>query len=180
MQASGRFTRRGLGLLALAAMLPGCGFSPIYARSAPGTAGPAEAGMAAINVGLIPERTGQELRQALQARLNRGSSGVAQRYDLVATYALVGEPIGIQQDASITRVRLIGSSVWTLTAQDPLRTTLASGNARVLDGYNIIDQQYFAADMESEEVERRMAEALADQIAVQLAIYFKRHAPAAG
>ena len=33
-----------------------------------------------------------------------------------------------------------------------------------MDGFNIIDEQYFAADLENEAVQRRLAEALADQI----------------
>ncbi len=163
----------------LSAALPGCGFSPIYARGPGGMAGPAEMGLAAITVGPMPERLGQELRQALQSRLELGASGVARQFDLMVSLALSGEPIAIQQDSSVTRIRLIASASWTLNAQDPLRSTLSSGSARTLDGYNIINQQYFAADQENDAVQHRMMGALADQITLQLAGYFKRRAAAA-
>ena len=44
---------------------------------------------------------------------------------------------------------------------------------------NILDSQYFALDLENEAVQKRVAEALADQIAIQLAAYFRRRAAAA-
>ena len=65
-------------------------------------------------------------------------------------------------------------------AQTPERTTLTSGFARDIDGYNIIDQQYFAADLENQVVTQRIAAALADQITMQLAAYFSRNAQVAG
>ena len=59
---------------------------------------------------------------------------------------------------------MIGSATWTLVAQDPGRTRLTSGSAKAVDAINIFDAQYFAADLENEAVQRRLAEALADQI----------------
>ena len=41
-----------------------------------------------------------------------------------------------------------------------------------MDGINIFDTQYFAADLENEAVQRRLADALADQITLQLAAFF--------
>jgi LPS-assembly lipoprotein len=52
---------------------------------------------------------------------------------------------------------------------------LTSGTARAVDGYNVIDQQYFASDLESEAVQRRMVEAIAEQITLQVAMYFRQH-----
>ncbi|MBV9811801.1 MAG: hypothetical protein JO326_03565, partial [Acetobacteraceae bacterium] len=71
------------------------------------------------------------------------------------------------------------SANWTLLAQTPQRTTVASGFARDVDGFNIINGQYFAADLENDTVQRRIAEALADRIAEQLAAYFSRQQVAA-
>src|SRR6185312_11124606 len=42
-------------------LLAGCGFHPLYGSPGDGTAGPAEAGLSQISVGLIPERGGQLL-----------------------------------------------------------------------------------------------------------------------
>jgi LPS-assembly lipoprotein len=43
-----------------------------------------------------------------------------------------------------------------------------------MDAFNVLDQQYFAADLNTEQVQRRLASSVADQIAVQLAAFFRR------
>ena len=126
---------------------------PAGPGAAPGAAGPAGNGR---------ERRGAPLRS-----VGRRS-------------AIAGEGIAIQPDSTATRIRTIGSANWTLIAQDPGRTRLTSGSARAVDGLNIFDAQYFAADLENEAVQRRLAEALADQITIQLAAYFRRRATASG
>jgi LPS-assembly lipoprotein len=163
----------GAGLLSLA----GCGFQPIYAKGPEG--GGVSAELAAVEVGLIPERTGQLLRLALQDRLERGGVAPARRYDLAVSFALSGDPIAVAPDSSITRLRLTGTAHYVLTAQDPTRTTLTSGTARSVDGLNVFQNQLFAVDLESETVQRRIAEAVADQIVLQLAAYFHKRLMAA-
>ncbi|CAH2600891.1 conserved protein of unknown function [Rhodovastum atsumiense] len=156
---------------ALLLTAPGCGFRPIYAS---GTEGPAQAGLSAISVGLIPERTGQLLRQALQARLQRGPEQ-PKRYDLLVGVSVAQEGIFIQRDSTITRIRYIGQATWTLAARDATRATVTSGAARSVDGLNVFNQQYFATELEGEAVTKRITEALADQITLQLATYFDKH-----
>jgi LPS-assembly lipoprotein len=171
--------RRTLRLaLATALILPlaACGFEPIYARH-DATMAPAVAGLGDIAVGVLGERTGQELRQALQARFDRAGGGLAPRYDLTINYGLTSEGVGYQPDTSISRIRLVGTAAWTLTAQDAQRSTLASGTSRVVDGYDNLDNQLFAANMQDETVKKRIAGNLADQITLQLSIWFKQHAP---
>lgn len=166
-------------LLLLAPALAACGFQPVYAPVGVQADSAALDGLAAINVALIPERAGQLLRNALQERLERGGVAVARRYDLAVIYRFSSEAVGIQQDYSSTRWRFTGQATYTLTSQDPSRATLTGGIARSMDGLNVFDNQYFAADQESDVVQRRIAEAVADQIALQLAIYFRKHAAAA-
>ncbi len=165
--------RRGLLLAAAGAVLGGCGFRPLYGSGGEADAG-VQARLAEVNVQLIPERSGQLLRQALQTRLERGRSAIARRYDLSVQYALSAESIGIQSDSSGSRVRLIGVASWALLAQDAQRTTLVSGSAREVDAVNVINQQFFAAELTSAAVQRRMVDAVAEQIATQLAVYFAR------
>jgi LPS-assembly lipoprotein len=176
----GRCRRRRafVALLASAPLLGACGFRPVYGPAADGAAGPAQEGLSQIAVGPLPERSGQLLRQALQERFERGGVGTVHRYDLVVSFSVGQEGIAIQADSSSSRTRVIGTASWRLVGQDAQRTTLTSGTARSVDGFNVIDQQYFAADLESETVTKRVAEAVADQIALQLAVYFNRHARA--
>ena len=52
----------------LVTLLSGCGFQPVYMPTASGKAGVAQRELASVYVGIIPERPGQVLRQALQER----------------------------------------------------------------------------------------------------------------
>jgi LPS-assembly lipoprotein len=177
-----RITRRGVlaltGALGAGATLIGCGFQPVYMPTASGQAGPAARDLAAINILPLGERPGMLLRQALQERLEGSGDSVARRYDLLISFSIGGEALGIQQNTTATRVRLIGRSDWVLTARDPGRTYLVAGSARAVDAVNQIDTQYFASDLESEVMQRRLADSLADQITLQIAAYFRKRAAA--
>ena len=172
--------RRGFLTIGAGALLSGCGFQPVYMPTASGKAGVAQRELAAIHVNLMADRPGQELRQALQDRLEMGSDGVAQRYDLTVGFGVGGEGIAVQDNDITTRVRMTGTANWTLTAQDSGRTKLSTGYAKAVDALNIFDGQYFAADLENEAVTKRLAEALADQITIQLAAYFRKRAASGG
>jgi LPS-assembly lipoprotein len=170
--------RRRFVALSGFAVLSGCGFQPVYMPTASGTAGVAQRELAAIRVNLIPDRPGQEMRQALQRRLEMAGGTAPHLYDLAVSFGVSGEGIAIQPDSIATRVRLVGNASWRLVAQDPGRTTLTSGSAKAIDGLNIFDTQYFEADLTNEAVTRRLAEALADQITLQLAAYFRKRTAA--
>ena len=158
------------------ALLGGCGFRPLYAPAEGGGAGPASAGLSTVYVPVMAERSGQLLRQALQQRLEGSGGGTAKQYELLAVFLLTPESVGIQQDNSTTRTRLTGSAEWYLRDLTPERKVVAQGGSRVLDGFNIANQQFFAADLDNEAATRRIASALADQIVVQVAAYFQRQA----
>jgi LPS-assembly lipoprotein len=166
---------RRLACLGTLTMLTGCGFQPIYMRTASGKAGPAQRELATVFVGNIPDRPGQVLRQALQERLG-DDAGPALAYDLNVTFSISGEGIAVLNDAIATRIRFVGSANWVLVSRDPKRTVLASGNARAVDALNIFDSQYFAADLETETEQRRIAENIATQIATRLGVYFREQA----
>jgi LPS-assembly lipoprotein len=161
--------------VALGAGLVGCGFQPVYMPTASGKSGLAQRDLASIYVPVIPERPGQLLRQALQERFG-DDSGVPAIYDLNVTFGVAGEGIAIEHTGIATRLRLTGSATYTLVARDPKHTALTSGSARALDGVNIFDSQYFAADLEVEAQQKRIAENVATQIATQLAIWFRQQA----
>jgi hypothetical protein len=49
-----------------------------------------------------------------------------------------------------------------------------------VDAVNLLDQQYFAVDLENEAIQRRLANALAQQVVNQLAIFFRYRAQTPG
>ncbi len=161
-------TRRAV-VTGLAALTTGCGFHPVY-----GDGRPSQAALAAVYVGLIPNRSGQLLRQALQARLDGTDGDVPKRYTLGVSFSESVQGLGVQADNSTTRNRDIGTATWNLVLSDNPTQRLASGTVRSVDGYNIIDEQFFYADLQEDATERRLAQALADQIALALGVYFDK------
>lgn len=167
---------RRAALAGTASLLSGCGFHPLYAPAANGDPGPAEAEMAAVWVPVIPDHSGQFLRQALQQRLEGAGSGIAKKYNLAVSFSIFADGLAIRPDTTSSYVRLTGTAPWTLTTVGLKPETITRGQAQAVDGYDILDQQYFAAQLENETVNQRLAETLADQIVTRLAIYFRRKA----
>ncbi len=169
-----RVLARRAVLLAASGAVASCGFHPVYAVR--GASSPARHELGLIDVGIIPDRSGQLLRQALQQQLTNSGESLAKRYELSVTFGIASDNVGTQQDTSFTRTRQTGLASWSLKMLDTSSTLVTSGTARALDGVNIIDQQFFEADLASEAAQRRIAEAIAGQITLQLASYFSRHA----
>jgi len=169
-----RIGRRAFLPILATPLLAACGFRPVYGPAAAGKDSAAAQALAEISVGLIPERTGQVLRLALQERFERAGIAAAHQYDLSVSFSISAEQIAFEPDSNTTWERMIGTAHYTLISQDPGRATVTSGVARNVDGFNLFDQQYFAADQESDEVQRRIAQAVADQIALQLATFFAK------
>jgi LPS-assembly lipoprotein len=167
-------TRRALAAFLLASPLAGCGFHPLYGP-------PVEAAspLQAIFVDIIPERDGQLLRQSLQFRLEGSDGSATKRYILAVRASAHEETLGIQPDNSNTRNRRVAEANWTLTTAAPPARPIASGHARSVDGYNIIDEQFFYSDLADEQAQRRQADALAEAITQQIATWFRTHPNAA-
>jgi LPS-assembly lipoprotein len=166
-------TRRGFvsaAAFGAASLCGGCGFHPIYARDAA-----ARRALPAIYVNLLANRGGQLLRQALQARLDGTDDAVAKRFALTVAYGESLQVVNVQEDNSVTRLRNVGTATWTLLPYDGSAVKLAGGTVRSVDGYNVIDEQFFYQNLEEEAVERRLADALADQIVLGLSVYFDKH-----
>lgn len=159
-------------LVASCAFVPlaGCGFSPVYAPVAGGQA--PEAGLGLVYVAVIPDRPGQELRQALQVRLEGSGAPSAKEYTLQVAYSISGEGIGIDPDTDTTFMRYLGHADWQLLGAVPGTKPLASGTVNVQDGYSIIVNQYFFQSLDTDALYQRMAENVANQIVVRVADYF--------
>lgn len=164
-------SRRGVMCALTGFGLAGCGFHPVYGPYG----GRESAVLGQIFVPPIPERSGQLLRQALQQRLTAGGGDGAKHFILAVNFGLAADAIGIQQDTSSSRIRYAATASWILRRSDPGQTVVTNGVARGLDGVNITDQQFFAADLEGEAVQRRIADNIASAITVQLAAYFSNH-----
>ena len=164
------------GLLAAALGLAGCGFHPMYGSAFSATSpGAVDGQLDGIYVALLPNRTGQLLRQALQERLDR-SDGAARTLQLNVVYGIDADAIAVQADNSSARTRVVAHAAWTLTEpMKPGSPIVTSGTARALDGFNVVNEQFFFVTLENEAAQRRLADACADQITRQLLTYFRTH-----
>jgi LPS-assembly lipoprotein len=156
--------------LGLTMALLGCGFHPLYAP-----AGRIPQGLAEIYVDIIPGRTGQLLRESLQERLQGTAEAPQQHYVLTVYYALSQQGIGIEANNASTRNRFVGAATWTLRKPGLTGARITSGHARTVDGNDVIVAQFFYSELNAETVNRRIGEALADQITQSLATYFRAH-----
>ncbi len=169
-------SRRGLVCALGLVPLAGCGFQPVYRRTVSGNPGPAARELAKIEVVRIPDRPGQLLRQALQQRFYGASGEDTPQYDLGVFYWIAGEGLAILPDNTNTSTRLIARANWTLNARDPGHTHIADGSARAMESVDVFDTQYFAGDLETEQASVRLADQVADQITLRLAVFFRARA----
>lgn len=132
-----------------------------------------------VAVGIIPERTGQLLRQSLQDQLQTAGAPAQELYILNVSYSIGAEGIGVQPDTSTSRTRFIAKASWTLAPIGSPHTPLVRGQASTEDALNVVDQQYFAGTLETSTIDQQVANEIAAQISTQVAAYFKTH-PNAG
>lgn len=158
-----------LGLMTLTA----CGFTPLYGDN--GDAPSVQDRMDEVSVGIIPDRPGQMLRQALQDQLQASGAPTQELYVLSVSYFVATQGIGVQEDTSTTRNRYIATASWTLAPIGNPEKPLIKGAASTEDALNIIDQQYFALTLEGDTINRQLADEIAAQISTQVAAFFKTH-----
>jgi hypothetical protein len=150
---------------ALLLLLGGCGYRTDSTPAGPVSGG----GQVQFLVAAREERKAQLLRDYLDiamARANLGPriAGVALRLEIDT------QELAIRRDETPSRARLSATVVYVATprgaagaAPAPLR-----GTVRVTEGYNVVDQEFFATDSAREAAERRLMEQAADQIARRL------------
>ena len=161
-------------LLALAGLLTlaGCGFTPLYGGDAGQSA---STRLDEVAVNNIPERPGQMLRLSLETQLHADGAPATELYALNVNYSIITVGEGVQADSATTRNRVMASASWSLAPignpGQPLITGIATGQ----DAANIIDQQYFALDLENDTLNQHLADTVAAEITTQLAAWFRAH-----
>lgn len=160
-----------IALLATLA-LGGCGFTPVYATHADQNAG-MQARLENVEVGMIADREGQYLRNALLDKMGSRTTGTGQRYFLrVAGLHQEDLSFGIRKNASATRGDI------TITATMELIDTqtnavILSRSLRARGGYNRMDNLYGAQIARQDTVDRLLNE-MAERTVTELTLYFSR------
>ena len=161
--------------------LGACGFEPLNApggRASSGARGAVTTELAAVRVGLIPERNGQLLRRDIQDGLASGMSGVAARYDLKVALQVGADPQGFRRDGTPTRIRFSVVAPWSLYTMAVPPVLVAGGTERAFDAFNLPDNQFFAADASQDAAQRRLVRRIADDVVEKVAVALSGRAPA--
>ena len=158
--------------LAAGAALSGCGFQPVYMPTASGKAGVAQRELAAIQVA-ISSRIGPASCCVRRCRTGWRWAQAAS-HDATSCRSRSGSPAKasrLQQNTTVTRLRLIGNATWTSgragsgTHQVDQRLRQGGRRAQHLRRSSISPPTW-----RTKRCSKRLAEALADQITLQLAI----------
>ena len=132
------------GLLGLAALAPGgpaatgCGIQPLYGGSGPNSvAGKLEQ----VEIGSIPDRYGQQLRNLLIDRFYQDGRPGNPRYRLDTVLTATEQKLALQKDATAVRAQLLVNAPYRLIDTATGKVVFQS-NARSYVSYNILEQQY--------------------------------------
>lgn len=164
---------RRLMLCAIAAVVlasSGCGFRPLYGTPSP-EATPASSDLAAIEVALIPDRSGQQLRNQLEQMLNPGAeTGVTDRYTLAVQLREKVDTFAVERSGFATRATIELTATYALQ-EDAAGTQVLAGRARAISSYNLLDND-FSTVAGTEDARRRAIQQLAYEIRNRLAAHF--------
>jgi len=172
-----------LAMLALATVLSGCGFHPLYGKidGRPG----AQAIFTSMYIPPITlERVGYELRNDLIDDLQASATPSNALYDLRVGLTAKTEPIAIQnqiigllKEVEITRYN------YTLTAEYQLvdrktQKVITKGTESSLSAYDVVVSPY-ATLVAQHDAQAHTAEDISQRLRLKLAVYFVQH-PGAG
>ncbi|MBL4787721.1 MAG: hypothetical protein JKY60_01255 [Kordiimonadaceae bacterium] len=149
-------------------LISACGFRPLY--EAGGSSAAMQAKLAAVEVGPIPDRLGQIMRNRLIDRLN--ASGAVD-YTLAVVLRQSSEGFGVRPDAAITQEQLTLVAAIKLTSNED-GTVLFEQELRARTSFDIV-QSDFSTVTQREDSARRLVLELAERIHRRLALQFAKN-----
>ena len=156
---------------ALAQMLSGCGWAPLYADV---ESGPASEELRAIKVDPIPERIGQQLEIALRNSLNPTGEPTTPRYRLSTALAAVLSNLGIQSQGLATLGQVDAIATYKLIDLQN-GTLLLTNTVHVANSFDLNPNQYSTIVGEDDARSRSVAE-LDQEIVTRLTLFLQRRA----
>jgi LPS-assembly lipoprotein len=158
--------------LASSLFLLSCGFEPIYGVNRNVQTG-VETQLADVEIGNIPDREGQYLRNALIDRFYRGGRPLNPRYTLeISNLEERLLKLDITKTADATRGQLRMQARLVLRDR-PGGKIVLDRNLRTITSYNILASE-FATRVTEENARTNALDDLARQAELQLSLYFRR------
>jgi len=155
-----------LGLLALA----GCGFKPVYGEHSAGKSPSAVQQFAAIEIPVMPNHLGQEMRNLLIDSLHPHGADTDYRYRLDVGIAEAVVNLGLQQNSTSTRGQVRLTAKYALIDNSNGKVVLKE-TLRTSTGYNILINQ-FSSVLSQDDAETQGLQQIADDMTLHLAMYF--------
>ena len=173
--------RKALGLIAVATLLGGCGFHPLY-----GTPdmpkGAMQADLRSIYVEPISERLGYQMRTRLTDLIDGASTPAGARYHLRVILTTKAEAIGVQSQTTTSGVTQTAITRYndTIKAEYELvdtksDTVMTHGRETGLTAYNVLTSPYATLAVQ-QDADKRAAEDIADRIRINIAVWFAEQA----
>jgi LPS-assembly lipoprotein len=171
-------TWRPLGLalwLGLALPLSACGFHPLYGDNGATSGDTVTSGLWNISVSAPNNSTGRTLKFDLLDIISpNGDQPVDAEYRLDLRPTSYSRNVAVQTDASVTRANYVLVVPFRLYSVETGKVVYR-GTARSRSSYNRSDSE-FANIAAANDAEKRTAKSVANDIKLQLSIYFDRQA----
>ena len=153
--------------------LSGCGFESVYAAKAQSPLSRPD-----IEIGNIPDRDGQYLRNLLIDRLYINGRPPDAVYQLkLSPLANNTVNIGIQKDATATRAQMQITTRMQLIEKSTGKVLLQRA-LRAMGSYNLLDNQ-LATMVSQQNVTESILHEMSGDVMTELDLYFRRNAPQA-
>jgi len=159
------------GAGAAALLASGCGFRPLYGRK---SFGEVDAQLAQVKVGIIPDRTGQQLHNYLLDRINRKGRPANPDYLLSVDVKIESVRQAFEPDETATRAKLVFTANFRLQ-EIATEKILLKNFARSVTSYNIVTSAISTRSAELDAIDRAARE-VSNEIRMLLALYFQRRA----
>lgn len=157
---------RAIAAIALLGLTASCGFEPLYARKDNGSV---VDDLAQVRIDLIPDRSGQILRNYLLDDLNPRGQAAAPNYYLTVRISEPRQEIGLQRNDTVTRYSYGVSAQFSL--RDARGGSVYSGSSASGTSFEISDSEFstIASQLSARD---RLMQQISGDIREQLAVYF--------
>lgn len=154
----------------IAAALTGCGFRPLYGTQSynPNVMDD----LASVEVASMADRQGQLVHNALLTALNPNGESPRPRYHLVTTLSVTETQQALRTDDTATRDVMTYSTTFWLYED---KTRILNGSFSQTYSYDFLEQHY-ANVSAADDIKKRAAQSIADEIRNRLAAYFAKAA----
>jgi LPS-assembly lipoprotein len=161
---------RSLAIVGLLSLLAGCGFKPVYGVNSAGKSPSAVQQFASIEIPVMPNRLGQQMRNLLIDSLHPNGATGDYRYKLAIGIKEAVVSLGLQQNSTSTRGQVRLTIKYSLIDAENSKVVL-SETLRTSTGYNI-QINMFSSVLSQDDAEAQGLQQIVDDMTLHLALYF--------